>query len=126
MGNPWKAGLAYALVVFAFGFLFGTVRVLMFEPVLGAAAAVAVEVPLMLGVSWLTAKAVLRRLPVERSPSPRFAMAAVALLVLVALESGLGLAFGTSLQGQADAYMTARGLFTAVGQLGFALIAFIA
>ncbi len=126
MGNPWKAGLAYALVVFAFGFLFGTVRVLLVEPALGAAAAVAMEVPLMLGVSWLVAKAVLRRVPVARQLPPRLVMAAVALLVLVALETGLGLAFGTSLRGQAEAYMTARGLFTAVGQLGFALIALLA
>jgi len=126
VGNPWKAGLVYALAVFAVGFLFGTVRVLLVEPMLGATTAVAVEVPLMLGVSWLAAKAVLHRLPVERSPSPRLAMAAVALLVLVALESGLGLAFGTSLQEQAEAYATVRGLFTAVGQLGFALIALLA
>lgn len=126
MGNPWKAGLVYALAVFAVGFLFGTVRVLLVEPMLGATTAVAVEVPLMLGVSWLAAKAVLGRLPVERSPSPRLVMATVALLVLMLLETVLGLAFGSSLQAQGEAYLTLRGLFTAVGQVGFALIAFFA
>ncbi len=87
---------------------------------------VAVEVPLMLGVSWLAAKAVLRRLPVARSTLPRLAMAAVALAVLLALETALGLAFGTSLLAQAEAYLTLRGLFTAIGQIGFALIVFFA
>lgn len=126
MGNAAKAGLAYALAVFAFGFLFGTVRVLLVEPALGAATAVAVEVPLMLGVSWLAAKAVLRRLPVARSTLPRLAMTAVALAVLLALETALGLAFGASLQAQAESYLSLRGLFTAIGQVGFALIVFFA
>ena len=126
MGNPWKAGLAYALGVFAVGFLFGTVRVFFVEPALGTTAAVAIELPLMLGVSWLAAKAVLGRLPVERSPSPRLVMAAVALVVLMLLETGLGMAFGNSLQVQAEAYLSLRGLFTAIGQIGFALIAFFA
>jgi len=124
--NSWKAGLSYALGVFAVGFLFGTVRVLLVEPALGTAAAVAVEVPLMLGVSWLVAKVVLRRIPVERLLAPRLAMATVALLVLVLLETGLGLAFGTSLQAQVEAYLTLRGLLTLIGQLGFALIALLA
>lgn len=126
MGNAAKAGLAYALAVFAVGFLFGTLRVFLVEPALGAATAVAVEVPLMLGVSWLAAKAVLRRLPVARSTLPRLAMAAVALAVLLVLETALGLAFGTSLLAQAEAYLTLRGLFTAIGQIGFALIVFFA
>ena len=126
MGTAAKAGLACALAVFAVGFLFGTLRVLLVEPALGAAAAVAVEVPPMLGVSWLVAKAVLRRVPVGRKRSPRLAMAAIALLVLMLLETGLGLAFGTSLLAQAEAYLTLRGLFTALGQIGFALIVFFA
>ncbi len=126
MARSWKAGLAYALAAFAVGFLFGTVRVLLVEPAIGAAAAVAIEVPLMLGVSWLVAKAVLRRIPVERSLPPRLVMAAVALFTLVFIETGLGLAFGTSLRAQVEAYLTLRGLFTAIGQLGFALIALFA
>jgi len=126
MGNPWKAGLAYALGVFAVGFLFGTVRVFFVEPLLGTTAAVAIELPLMLAVCWLVAKAVFGRLPVERSPSPRLVMAAVALVVLMLLETGLGMAFGNSLQVQAEAYLSLRGLFTAIGQIGFALIAFFA
>ena len=124
--RPWKAGIAYALAVFAVGFVFGTLRVLFVEPVLGAAAAVAVELPLMLGVSWLVAKAVLRRLPVARRLSPRAAMTAVALGVLLPLETALGLAFGVSLPAQAEAYLTLRGLMTAIGQIGFALIAIFA
>ncbi len=126
MARSWKAGLAYALAAFAVGFLFGTARVLLIEPAFGAAAAVAIEVPLMLGVSWWVAKAVLRHIPVERSLQPRLVMAAVALLVLAVMETGLGLAFGTSLRAQAEAYLTLRGLFTAIGQIGFALIALFA
>jgi hypothetical protein len=121
-----KAGLVYALGVFAVGFLVGTVRVLLVEPALGAAAAVAIEVPLMLAVSWAVAKAVLRRIPVERLIRPRLAMAGIALLVLVSIETTLGLAFGMSLHEQAEAYLSLRGLFTALGQIGFALIVLFA
>lgn len=126
MANASKAGIAYALVVFAVGFAFGTVRVFFVEPALGTATAVAIELPLMLAVSWLMAGAVVRRIPVERSLPPRLAMAVVALLVLVVLETMLGLAFGMSLRAQAEAYLTLRGLLTAVGQIGFALIALFA
>ena len=124
--RPWNAGIAYALVVFAAGFAFGSLRVMVVEPWLGPAAAVAVELPLMLGVSWLVAKAVLRRLPVARQFSPRATMAAVALGVLLAFEIALGLAVGVSLPAQAEAYLTLRGLLTAVGQIGFTLIVFLA
>ena len=126
MYQPGKAGLVYALGVFAVGFVLGMVRVLLVEPALGAAAAVAIEVPLMLGVSWVVAKAVLRRFPVQRLIRHRLAMAGIALLVLVFMETTLGLAFGTSFHAQAEAYLTLRGLFTAFGQIGFALIVLFA
>ena len=47
------AGLAYFAVVFAAGFVLGTLRVLVVAPHLGEIAAVVAELPIMLAVSWI-------------------------------------------------------------------------
>jgi hypothetical protein len=46
-----KAGVAYAVAVFAIGFLLGTARILLLAPHVGSTIAVSVEVPLILAAS---------------------------------------------------------------------------
>jgi hypothetical protein len=50
-----RAGLVYWAVVFTLAFGFGVIRTLWLAPALGQLAAVAIEVPLILIVSWLAA-----------------------------------------------------------------------
>lgn len=56
-----SAGLAYWAVVFALGFVLGTIRVLWLAPLVGLIPATALELPVMLGASWLASGWALRR-----------------------------------------------------------------
>jgi hypothetical protein len=51
-----SAALRYFGLIFALGFLLGTVRTLLLAPATGATAAVLIELPVMLGASWLAAR----------------------------------------------------------------------
>lgn len=109
---------AYALAVFVAGFALGALRVLWLGPAVGELVAVALELPVMLAVSWVAAGAVLRRWPVER----RLAMGGLAFAVLMACEAGLALALGETPGGFALHLATAPGLLGLAGQVGFAVI----
>lgn len=114
-----RAALAYFAIVFAFGFVLGVPRVLLIEPRIGAAWAVSIEVPVMLAVSWLAARWLVPRYAVTTAAS-RLQMGLLALLLLIVAETLLGFAFGQTLSGQLGAYLSARGAWTLLGQLGFA------
>jgi hypothetical protein len=116
--SPVAPALAYALTVFAAGFVLGTLRVLWLAPAVGELAAVAMELPVILAASWVAAGAVLRRWPVDR----RLAMGALALAVLLACEAGLAVLLGDGLRGFLAHLATAPGALGLAGQSGFALI----
>ena len=61
----WRAATIYFGAVFAVAFAVAMVRVPLVVPLVGALAAVALEVPLILGVSWVVAGWVLRRWPLD-------------------------------------------------------------
>jgi hypothetical protein len=61
-----KAGFLYFAIVFAVGFVLGTIRVLLLVPHLGSTLAVSIELPLILVVSWFTCRWLTRRLHVPR------------------------------------------------------------
>ena len=91
-----RAGALYFLIVFAAGFLFGLLRVLLVVPRLGTRTAELIELPLMLVVIGLAARWLVRRYP-RFSTSRRLAAGALALGLLAAAElilawqlSGLG------------------------------------
>lgn len=121
-GRDLRAGVFYAAAAFATGFAFGTIRVLLVEPALGPVWAVALELPAMLGVSWAIATAIVRRMAIPSAAGPRLAMGISGLVLLLACETGLGLALGTGIAGQIAAYATPRGWLTLIGQAGFAVI----
>ena len=58
-----KPALVYVLPVFAVAFLLGALRVTLVAPRIGPLAAVALELPLVLALSWVVAGRVLRRWP---------------------------------------------------------------
>jgi len=83
-----KAGVFYFAVVFGAGFLLGTVRVLIVVPRLGARVAELIELPVMLLVTIVSAKWIVRLLAVN-SNSSRLAMGALALALLLVAEFAL-------------------------------------
>jgi hypothetical protein len=113
--------LAYTAVTFAGGFALGVVRVTWLAPWVGDLAAVAMELPLMLALSWWVAGRVLRHWTVPPGAA-RLAMGAMAFAALMAFEAATTLAFGASLAAFLANLATPHGALGLAGQIGFAII----
>ncbi|MDX1380051.1 MAG: hypothetical protein R3233_02970 [Xanthomonadales bacterium] len=81
-----RIALRYFLVVFAAGFVLGTVRTLWLEPNLGERSAELLELPLMILVSWLAARHVVRRPGTPAGRRDRLLIGLLALALLLAME----------------------------------------
>ena len=81
-----KVGILYFALVFGAGFVLGTIRVLLVVPRLGTRTAELIETPIMILVSILAARSVVRRLAVPPSPLERVAIGLVALGLLLVAE----------------------------------------
>jgi hypothetical protein len=88
------AGTAYFGIVFAIGFLLGTLRTLLLAPRVGPLLAVAVELPIMITASWFACRACLRRYAVAAAAGDRLAMSGIALALLLVAELGLSVTLG--------------------------------
>ncbi|MBC7477741.1 MAG: hypothetical protein H7317_06560 [Pseudorhodobacter sp.] len=96
-------------------------RMLMVAPVVGALVAVALEVPLILAVSWVVPRWVLQRWPLELAQ--RVGMGVVAFGLLMLAELGLAvLLFGQSAAGFVGGWATLPGALGRAGQIGFAVV----
>jgi hypothetical protein len=84
-----KAGALYFALVFAAGFALGTIRLLWIVPSLGTRVAELLEAPLMLGVSFLAARWVARRLRLPPVTATRLGTGFIALALLLAAEFGV-------------------------------------
>lgn len=115
----------YFAAVFAVAFAMGVARVLVVAPRVGPMVAVLVEVPIVLAVSWIIARRLLRGRPFG---DPQRAMiGGIAFALLMASEAALaGLIRDQSISQWAMALATPLGLVGMAGQLGFAAIPFIA
>ena len=80
------AGICYAAIVFAAGFVAGTIRELVFVPWLGRMAGIVIELPLMLGVSWAACGWIIDRLARPLSFADRALMATSAFIALMSAE----------------------------------------
>jgi hypothetical protein len=123
--NAVFAGLAYYAVVFAFAFAMGVGRTLVVAPAIGSAAAVGLEIPVVLGASWFTARALLR----GRSFGPRRCaiMGLTAFAMTMASEAALSAALrGQGLGAWVGTLATAEGLMGLLGQVAFAVIPLLA
>jgi hypothetical protein len=86
-----KAGVAYAVTVFAIGFVLGTARVLLLVPRVGSTIAVSVESPIILTASWYVSRIWMARPAVGVEIRPRILVGAVAFVTLMILEVALSI-----------------------------------
>jgi hypothetical protein len=90
-------GRVYGIIVFLIGFILGTIRVVLLAPRLGETAAVIVEVPVILAVSWFVCRWSVHHLGIRRMVPARSLMGLVAFLVLMSAEMCMGAVFRRSL-----------------------------
>jgi pimeloyl-ACP methyl ester carboxylesterase len=84
MNRMLKAALLYFFVVFAIAFALGTVRVLWVAPQLGTRAAELLEMPLLLVISVITARHIVRLVSLEATLGARLGMGLLALALVLA------------------------------------------
>ena len=116
----FRAALTYYGIIFACGTVLGILRNLLLVPRLGSTAATALEIPVMLALSWLVCGAILRRLAVSMRISARIAMGAMALAFLWLSEALLAMALGASASSFFTAFTTPAGTLGALAQIAFA------
>ena len=116
------AGVLYFGIVFAAGFVLGTIRTLFLVPRLGEVAAVSIEAPVILGVSWAVAGFCIRRLGVPSDLTSRLFMGGVAFALLMLAEAGVSTEiFGNSLLGFLASLTSIPGIMGFASQIAFAL-----
>ena len=117
-----RAGLAYWAVVFALGFVLGTVRVLWLAPLVGPIPATLIELPVMLAASWLASGWLVRHYGISgRASGLAVGLAAFTLLMLAEM------ALAGALSGETPAQWLAGlsqpdALLGLAGQIVFALM----
>lgn len=116
------AGVVYAVAVFGFAFLTGALRTVAISstgapPVLG----VAIELPVLLLMSWVICGLLLERMQAPAESSVRMLMGVTALIVMVSGEFALSaLVIGRSLPDFLASYERPEALLGLIGQLAFA------
>ena len=83
------AGVLYFAFVFGAGFVLGTVRTLWVVPRVGTRLAELMEAPVMLVVTIVAARWIVRHLAIPYVPSVRLGMGAIGLSLLLVAEFGL-------------------------------------
>lgn len=119
------AGCLYFGIVFAIGFVLGTIRTLYVKGTAGAdpLLAVMVELPIMLFASWVVAGWLIRLFHLGGRVVERLAMGGIGFLLLMAGEVALGLVlFGQTVEMQMALAVEPSRLLGLLGQLGFGVI----
>jgi hypothetical protein len=118
MKRALTAGTVYFLILFALGFVLGTLRVTVVVPCLGAFAATMAEVPVMLVAAYFTCRWMIRHWNVPPTLSIRLTMMAWFLLLLFLFETLLGtMLFGRTLNTQVAALVTPAGMLGLSAQM---------
>lgn len=84
-----KAGILYFALVFGVGFVLGTIRTLWVAPRVGVRAAELMETPIMLVVTIIVARWLVRHYAIPSAPTIRLGMGGIALLLLLLAEFAL-------------------------------------
>lgn len=85
-GRILRAGFTYFALTFGAGFVLGPLRILFLVPRLGVRAAELVELPVMIGVTWLAARWVTQRFSVPPQRGPRLSLGVMAGALLLLAE----------------------------------------
>ena len=120
-----KAGSAYFASMLAVGFLFGTVRVMLGEPLIGKMLAVLAELPVMIAISYWVAGRLVDHFRLPRG-APRVIMGGSAFLLLQMAVVALSSLFGVPPYAYLLAILTPEGLLGMAGQILFAILPLIA
>ena len=113
----------YFGMVFAAAFVLGALRVTVVVPRLGTLMAVLIEVPIVLGISWIVCRHVVRWFDVPGEWRPRLAMGILAFMLLMIAEPAIAIfGFGRSLTQYFGEFQSTAGLIGLLGQIAFALI----
>lgn len=113
-------------MLFALGFLLGTIRVIFVAPRIGELAATIMEVPVMLVAAYFACRWAIRRWQVPPAIAARVAMVPWFLSLLFVFEALLGLAlFGRSVSEQWAAFRTPAGLVGLSAQIIASLLPLI-
>jgi hypothetical protein len=117
-----EAGVLYFALIFALGFVLGTVRVLWLARLVGETLAVLAEQPIMLAASWFAASWLVRRQDLE-ALSDRAIMGGIAMALLFVAEIVLGLSlFGQTPSQSLTEALVLPGLIGLIGQVMFGLM----
>lgn len=123
MRRALAAGNAYCALVFAAGFLLGTLRVLLLEPVVGTGLAILIELPLMLVVAWVACRWALARWQVPPATADRLVMGLGAFALLMAAELATGMVLmGRTAAQQREAMLTPANWPGLAAQLAYAAL----
>ena len=126
MTSALKAAFGYFAAVFAAGFLLGVARTLLIAPRTGDLPAVALELPLILAVSWFACGWAIRRHDVVSESGARLVMGVTSFILLMAAELAVStLIAGRSLDEHMALYRTAPVLLGLCGQLVYAALPLI-
>ena len=121
MPSAIRAGALYFAIVFAAGFVLGALRVTVLMPLIGELPAVALELPIILFISWIVCRRLVAQFSVPAMVSHRAAMGALAFGLLMLAELGLSvLVFDRSGAAYLAHLLTAPGLLGLAGQIVFA------
>lgn len=123
MPSAIRAGALYFAIVFAAGFVLGALRVTAIMPLIGELPAVALELPIILFISWIVCRRLVAQFSVPAMASHRAAMGALAIGLLMLAELGLSvLVFDRSVAEYLAGLQTVPGLMGLGGQIVFALM----
>ena len=115
------AGAAYVGIVFAAGFLLGTLRVAVLAARIGETAAVMLELPIMLAISWIACRWLIARFDVAAILAPRLVMGGLAFAILILAEIGVSIVgFGRTFSDSLGHYRELAAMLGLAGQIAFA------
>jgi hypothetical protein len=116
-----RLGVAYFAFIFALGLIVGVIRELILEPAFGALPAMLIELPLMLGASWLLCRDALARAALPPALGAGIVMGAVAFALLMAVELAIALwTPGRTVGEYLQTFRSPAALLGLAGQVAFA------